>query len=80
MKPRSGVCFAGVDKLVHLIGLGETPPLLGSGGTDRFHRAIQTGEGFPDGKLSHLVYAAWLILPCAYDTEMRALFGSKRTK
>ena len=45
MKPMIGVRFAGRDKLVHLIGLGEVVPRLGRGIADRFHRAAHTGEG-----------------------------------
>ena len=43
-----GVRFAGADKLVHLIGLGEVVPRLGRGFADRLDRAAHTGEGITD--------------------------------
>ena len=50
MKPRDrGSVFAGRDKLVHLIGLGEVVQRLGRGFTDRLDRTGQIGQGFPDG-------------------------------
>ena len=49
MKPRSGVRFAGRDKLAHLIGDGEVVQRLGRGVADRRHRAvIQAGDGITD--------------------------------
>ena len=43
-----GVHFAGLDKLVHLIGLGEVVAGLGRGFAERLHRPGQIGQGFPD--------------------------------
>ena len=41
-----GVRFAGVDKQVHLIGLGERVPRLGRGVADRLYRPGPIGQGF----------------------------------
>ena len=43
-----GVRFAGRDKLVHLIGLGEVVARLGRGFAERLHRAVHTREGITD--------------------------------
>ena len=40
--------FAGPNKQVHLIGLGEVVERLGRGFADRLHRPAQTAEGFTD--------------------------------
>ena len=42
-----GVYFAGSDKLVHLVSLGEVPLCRWRGPADRLHRSAQTGQGFP---------------------------------
>ena len=39
-----GVRFAGRDKLVHLVGLGEVVACLGRGVADRLDRAAQIGQ------------------------------------
>ena len=41
--------FAGPDKLVHLIGLGEVVARRWRGFAERLDRAGQIGQGFPDG-------------------------------
>ena len=46
MKAESGVRFAGRDKLVHLVGLGEVVERLRRGVADRGHRPIQAGDDF----------------------------------
>ena len=43
-----GVRFAGRDKLVYLVGLGEVVVRLGRGFADRFHRTAQIGDDFTD--------------------------------
>ena len=47
-----GVRFAGLDKLVYLIGHGERVPRLGRGFADRLHRSVQAGENFGGEKQS----------------------------
>ena len=44
----TGVRFAGRDKLVYLVGLGEVVERLGRGVADRLDRTAQVGEGIPD--------------------------------
>ena len=44
-----GFRFAGSHKLVHLVGLGEVVQRLGRGFADRLDRAVQIGQGFPNG-------------------------------
>ena len=48
MKPRSASRFAGRDKLVHLVGLGEVVARLGRGVADRLDRPVQIGDDFTD--------------------------------
>ena len=43
-----GVRFAGCDKLVHLIGLGEVVQRLGRGFAERLYRAAQAADDFTD--------------------------------
>ena len=43
-----GVRFAGRDKLVHLIGLGEVVARLGRSFADRLDRPVQIGDDFTD--------------------------------
>ena len=49
MNSESGVRFAGRDKLVHLVGLGEVVERLGRGVADRLDGARQIGQGGGDG-------------------------------
>ena len=44
----SGVRFAGRDKLVHLVGLGEVVERLGRGVADRLDRPVQVGDDLTD--------------------------------
>ena len=44
-----GVRFAGLDQLVHLIGLGEVMPRLGRGFVEFLYGSTRAGEGFPNG-------------------------------
>ncbi len=50
-----GVRFAGPDKLIHLIGLGEVVPHLGRGVAERRHRLVQATEGFPKWEATHVL-------------------------
>ena len=43
-----GVRFAGPDKLVHLVGLGEAPPRRWWGFAERLDGAAHTGQGITD--------------------------------
>ena len=47
-----GVRFAGGNKLVHLIGLGEVVARLGRSVAERRHRPAQIREGFSNGNQS----------------------------
>ena len=44
-----GVRFAGRNKLIHLIGLGEVVARLGRSFAECLHRPVQAAGGFPDG-------------------------------
>ena len=46
-EPKIGVRFAGRNKLVHLVGLGEVVPSLGRDFAERHHQLVQAVEGFP---------------------------------
>ena len=75
--------FAGRDKLVHLVGLGEVVERLGRGVADRLHRAVQIGDDFTDRNQPRRVDAACFILPCSSDKdpkETESLGASKRTE
>ena len=62
-----GVRFAGRNKLVHLVGLGEVVPRLGRGGVDRLHRPIQATGGFTGGTNPFRLRAMACILSCPSD-------------
>ena len=67
MKPRSAIRFAGRNKLVHLIGLGEVVQRLGRGFAERLHRTIQIGQGITDRTQLAAFALHGFILPCASD-------------
>ena len=67
MKTYLGFRFAGRDKLVHLIGLGEVVARLGRSVADRLHGAVQIREGFPDGNQAVSFTLHGFILPCPSD-------------
>ena len=50
--------FAGPDKLVHLIGLGEVVARLGRGFAERLDGAAHTGEGITDRNQSVFAHEA----------------------
>ena len=55
-----GVRFAGRNKQVHLIGLGEVVPRLGRGFADRWHRrVIQAGDDLADWNQPAAVADSW---------------------
>ena len=75
MKPRSGVRFAGRDKLVHLIGEGEAPLRRWWGFAERLDGTGQAvDEGFSDRNQLAAFDSAWLILPCSSDKTTKESF------
>ena len=61
-----GVRFTGVNKLVHLIGLGEVP-FRWPGFADRQGRAGQISYGFGNGNQAVSFVSHGFILPCSPD-------------
>ena len=76
LKTEIGVRFAGRDKLVHLIGLGEVVARLGRSFAERFHRTAQIGQGFTDRNqaVSFTRHALFSHVPQTRQGHYRRLF------
>ena len=68
-----GVRFAGPDKLVHLIGLGEVPPCRWWDFAERLDRAGQIGQGFGNGnQLASFALHGFILPMCPRQDQREA--------